>query len=125
MLCSRARVAAGGAGPRSLVLDALCRRVRFVAAGAFCGVLCSSAGAFCGVLCSSARGGQPRAERGTRWRKNLPSPLLQRSRIEVFEELLVRGAEVLELAFAAIPVHRELLGFGDLVGDSSDGESSA
>ena len=77
------------------------------------------------MLCSSARGGQPRAERGIPRRKNLPSPLLQRSRIEVFEELLVRGAEVLELAFAAIPVHRELLGFGDLVGDSSDGESSA
>ena len=36
------------------------------------------------------------------------------------EELLVVGAEVVKVAFAAVPVFRELLGFCDLVSDSVD-----
>ena len=90
-------------------------------AGAWRGELCSSArgraGAHRGVVCSNARGEHLRAERRQPLHKNILPPLVQPFRIEVLEELLVRVAHVVELAFADIPIFREYLGVGKLLRD--------
>ena len=89
-------------------------------------VLCSSSqesrhsSLIVGVLCSSARGGHLRAERGQPVSNNLSPPFVEPSRIEVFEEQLVRDAHVVERAFAVIPVLRENLGVGKLLRDFPD-----
>ena len=65
-----------------------------------------------------------RAERRQPLHNNLLPPLVQPFRIEVFEELLVRGAHGRELAFVVIPVLREYLGVGELLRDFPDVRSA-
>ena len=78
-----------------------------------------------GLLCSSARGGHLRAERGHPVRNNFHPPLVQPSRIEVFEELLVPWSSFSRsCAFAAILVPREPLGFGHLAGVGPDARNA-
>ena len=75
----------------------LCSSAR-VGAGAV--VLCSSSLAsnqaplIANVLCSNAHGGHLQTERGQPVPNNILPPFVQPSRIEVFEELLVRDAHV-------------------------------
>ena len=70
-----------------------------------------------GVVCSRHLGGHLRAEREQPVSNNLLPPLVQPSRIEVFEEQLVRDVHVVERAFAVVPVLREHLGVGKLLRD--------
>ena len=84
-----------------------------------CSSACGRAGAHRGVVCST-RGGHLRAERRQPLHKDLLPPLVQPSRIEIFEEQLVRHAHVVERAFAVIPLLREYLGVGKLPRDFPD-----
>ena len=58
-----------------------------------------------------------RAERRQPLHNNIFPLLVQPFRIEFLHELLVRGAHVVELAFADIPIVREYLGVGKLLRD--------
>ena len=62
-----------------------------------------------------------RAEGGEVLHKKLIPPFVEPFRIEVFEQLLVGGAHLFELAFFAIPLLLELFCSSEFIGDLPHG----